>query len=138
MRNASEGKLDFDFDSDFHFLVSSTFSLQGAARRPRRDRERDRERRLSYTLAPLFFSVCPPSVSQKKEMASPPPTLHGPALVALPARIAAALSGQPQPLVPPFTPGVTNATPRYLKLSAEGDVSMKFSGAVMNQGERGE
>lgn len=71
-------------------------------------------------------------------MAAPPPTLHGPALVALPARIAAALSGQPQPLVPPFTPGVTNATPRYLKLSAEGDVSMKFSGAVMNQGERGE
>ena len=39
-------------------------------------------------------------------------------------RIAAALSGQPQPVVPPFTPGVTNATPRYLKLSAEGDVSM--------------
>ena len=55
-----------------------------------------------------------------------PPTLHGPALVALPARIAAALSGQPQPLVPPFTPGVTNATPRYLKLSAEGDVSIGF------------
>ena len=54
---------------------------------------------------------------------STPPTLYGPALVALPVRIAAALSGQPQPVVPPFTPAVTNATPRYLKLSAEGDVS---------------
>ena len=68
-------------------------------------------------------------------MASPP-TLQGPALVALPARIAAALSGQPQPLVPPFTPGVTNATPRYLKLSAEGDVSSRRSGQGREKGRR--
>jgi len=64
---------------------------------------------------------------------STPPTLYGPALVALPARIAAALSGQPQPVVPPFTPGVTNATPRYLKLSAEGDVSR-----ILGSGGEGE
>jgi hypothetical protein len=68
-------------------------------------------------------------------MASPPPTLHGPALVALPARVAAALAGQPQPVVPPFTPGVTNATPRYLKLSAEGDVSMIGAEAVEKKRE---
>jgi len=68
-------------------------------------------------------------------MASPPPTLHGPALVALPARVAAALAGQPQPVVPPFTPGVTNAMPRYLKLSAEGDVSMIGAEAVEKKRE---
>ncbi len=138
MRNASEGGSWTSTSTPTFTFLFPPPSLFKEPRDAQGETERDRERRLSYTLAPLFFSVCPPSVSQKKEMASPPPTLHGPALVALPARIAAALSGQPQPLVPPFTPGVTNATPRYLKLSAEGDVSMKFSGAVMNQGERGE
>ena len=52
----------------------------------------------------------------------PPHTLRAPALAALPARLGAALGGVDL-AVPPFTPGVTNATPWYKELSADGKVS---------------
>jgi hypothetical protein len=51
-----------------------------------------------------------------------PATLRSPALAALPARLAAALGGVDL-AVPPFTPGVSNATPSYKALSPSGEVS---------------
>lgn len=52
---------------------------------------------------------------------APPFTLRAPALAALPARLAAALGGVGL-AVPPFTPGVTNTTPAYKRLSPGGEV----------------
>ena len=48
-------------------------------------------------------------------------TLHAPAPAALAARIAAA-SARVELTVPPFTSGVTNETPAYKALNAEGEV----------------
>jgi hypothetical protein len=48
-------------------------------------------------------------------------TLRAPALAALPARLAAAFGGIAL-AVPPFTAGVTNATPSYLDISPTGEV----------------
>ena len=48
-------------------------------------------------------------------------TLYAPAAAALPGRLAAALSGAPLD-VPPFTVGVTNATPAYAALGGGEEV----------------